>query len=88
MNNDCWLIDSGATSQFTHNPEALLDIHAMENACYLPNGEIMKVQACGTGYLSKGLVLHDELLVLEFIGLYRTITAQFSLLSTHVLYKT
>lgn len=69
LDNESWLVDSGASCHFSYNANLLIDITKLKHMCWvsMPNGQSLRVKYSGTCWLNKSLVLRDVLLVPEFM---------------------
>ncbi|CAM8888782.1 unnamed protein product [Rhodiola kirilowii] len=65
IDNEHWLIDSGATSHFTYNCDLLHDVHEIQEKCRvtLPNGEQIIIKHKGKCWLKSNILLNNVLLV-------------------------
>lgn len=68
LDDESWLVDSGASCHFTYNSELLENMCELKNACSvrLPNGQNLRVKYSGDCRLNTELVLHDVFCVPEF----------------------
>lgn len=64
---NCWIIDSGASSHICHNKSLLIKLRSAHNiVVVLPNETHFLVEFIGYIHLTKGLILHDVLLLSQF----------------------
>ncbi|CAM8876622.1 unnamed protein product [Rhodiola kirilowii] len=65
VNDECWLVDSEATSQFTYSSDLLHDIHEIKEQCRvtLLNGVKISIKHKGKYWLKDNILLVPELKV-------------------------